>query len=302
MKIKSLTAAVLSLAVIVSGALYGCGQKEDAAAQITTSQTTEGQSAPSTQAESTPSETAPLKVLKIGATPVPHAEILNFIIPKLKEKGIDLQVVEFTDYVQPNLALQNKELDANYFQHRPYLDDFNAKNNTQISPAVDVHFEPLGIYPGKTKTLDDLKEGDTIAVPNDTTNEARALLLLESAGLIKVKEGAGLEATVKDITENKLKLKISELEAAQISRSLPDVNLAVINGNYAIEAGLNAATDALKAEDKDSIAAQTFANFVAVRTGDENREDIKALSEAITSPEVKQFIEENYQGAVVPVF
>ncbi len=299
MKMRSLTAAVLGLAVVISGALYGCGQKAETTTQATT---TEGQPVSSTQAASTPSETVPLKVLKVGAVPTPHAEILKFIAPKLKEKGIDLQVVEFTDYVQPNLALQNKELDANYFQHKPYLDDFNAKNNTQISPTVNVHFEPLGLFPGKTKTLDELKDGDTIAVPNDTTNEARALLLLESAGLIKVKEGAGLQATVKDITENKLNLKISELEAAQISRSLPDVNLAVINGNYAIEAGLNAATDALKAEDKESIAAQTFANFVSVRTGDENREDIKALDEAITSPEVKQFIEEKYQGAVVPVF
>jgi D-methionine transport system substrate-binding protein len=307
MKIRKLTAVVLGLTLVVSGALYGCGQKVESSGAEASQEASTAEAPASTQPESageasTPPETVPLKVLKVGATPSPHAEILNFIVPKLKEKGIDLQVVEFTDYVQPNLALQNKELDANYFQHKPYLDDFNLNNKTQLSPAAAVHFEPLGLYPGKTKKLEDLKDGDSIAVPNDTTNEARALLLLETAGLIKVKEGAGLQATVKDITDNPKKLQFKELEAAQISRSLPDVNLAVINGNYAIDAGLNAAKDALKAEDKDSLAAQTFANYIVVRTGDENREDIKALNEAITSPEVKQFIEEKYEGAVVPVF
>ncbi len=240
--------------------------------------------------------------LKIGASPVPHSEILKFIVPKLKTKGIDLKVIEFTDYVQPNLALENKDLDANYFQHLPYLTDFNKKNNTHIVPAINVHFEPLGIYPGKTKSLKDLKDGDTVAVPNDTTNEARALLLLESTGLIKVKSKAGLQATVKDITENPKNLKIYELEAAQLSRSLPDVNIAVINGNYAIDAGLNAQTDALKAEDKNSVAAKTFANFIAVRKGDEKRPEIKILGQVITSPEVKEFINKKYKGAVITVF
>lgn len=242
------------------------------------------------------------KVLTVGATVKPHSEILKFVQPKLKEKGIELKIVEFTDYVQPNLALQNKDLDANYFQHLPYLEDFNVKNNTQLSSAVGVHFEPLGLYAGKTKALADVKDGDTIAVPNDTTNEARALLLLETAGLIKIKEGAGLNATVKDIVENPKNLEIKELEAAQIARALPDVNLAVINGNYAIEAGLNAAKDALLAEDKDSLAAKTFANIVVVRTGDESREDIKALVEVMTSKETKDFINETYQGSVIPVF
>lgn len=241
-------------------------------------------------------------VLKVGATPVPHAAILRFIAPILKAKGIDLQVVEFTDYVQPNLALQAKDLDANYFQHLPYLKDFNAKNGTTIVPGASVHFEPLGLYPGRTKTIAGLKNGDTIAVPNDTTNEARALLLLESAGIIKVNQSKGLQITARDITGNPKKIKIKELEAAQIARALPDVNLAVINGNYAIEAGLNAAKDALRAEDKSSLAAQTFANFIAVRQGDENRPEIKALEEAITSDAVRKFINDTYKGAVVPVF
>ncbi len=241
-------------------------------------------------------------VLKVGAVPVPHGAVLKFIAPLLKAKGIDLQVVEFTDYVQPNLALQNKELDANYFQHLPYLKDFNAKNGTTIVAGVSVHFEPLGLYPGKTKKLSALKSGDTIAVPNDTTNEARALLLLESAGLITVNHDKGLAATVKDITGNPKKLKIKELEAAQVARALPDVNLAVINGNYAIEAGLNAAKDALKAEDKSSLAATTYANFVAVRAGDENRPEIKVLEEIITSDAVRKFLIDTYKGAIVPVF
>jgi D-methionine transport system substrate-binding protein len=244
---------------------------------------------------------AEVKVLKVGASPTPHAEILKSIAPQLLKQGIKLDVVEFTDYVQPNLALADKTLDANYFQHVPYLEDFNKKNNTKISAGVAVHFEPLGLYPGKTKSLDDVKSGDVIALPNDTTNEARALLLLESAGLLKIKAGAGLEATVKDIAENPKNLKFKELEAAQISRSLPDVNLAVINGNYAIEAGLNPATDALKAEDKNSEAAKTFANVVAFRTGEETPE-IKALEKALTSSTARDFINNKYKGAVIPVF
>lgn len=301
MKHFKLPVLLLALSFIFTLLLAGCGAATTGGESTTetTAAVTEATTAAETSATTTQQE---LKVLKVGATPVPHAEILKFITPILKEKGIDLQVVEFTDYVQPNLALQNKELDANYFQHVPYLEDFNKKNNTQLSAAVPVHFEPLGLFPGKTKKLEDLKSGDTIAVPNDTTNEARALLLLESAGIIKVKADAGLTATVKDIVENPKKIKITELEAAQISRSLPDVNLAVINGNYALEAGLNAATDALKSEDKDSLAAKTFANIITVRTGDENREDIKILDEVITSPEVRDYINQQYKGAVVPVF
>ena len=247
-------------------------------------------------------ETAKLKVLKIGATPAPHAEMLKFIVPKMKEKGIDLQIKEFTDYVLPNTALQNKELDANFFQHLPYLEDFNKKNNTQLTSVAMVHFEPLGLYPGKTKSLADLKNGASISVPSDTTNEARALLLLEAVGLIKMKPDAGLKATPKDIIDNPKKLSIKELEAAQISRSLPDVDMAVINGNYALQAKLNVAKDALKAESSDSLAAKTFANILVVRTGDENREEIKTLKAVLTSNEVRDFIKQKYQGAIIPVF
>ena len=242
------------------------------------------------------------KKLVVGASPVPHAEILAVAKEVLEEKGYELEIKEFTDYVQPNLTLENKEISANYFQHQPYLDDFNAENKTNIVSAAAIHYEPLGLYPGTTKSLDSIKEGAVIAVPNDTTNEARALLLLESIGLIKVNSDAGLKATINDITENPKNIKIEELEAAQIPRVLPDVDLAVINGNYAIQAGLNAAIDALAKEEKDSLAAQTFANILAVKKGDESREDIKALIEALKSDKVKAFIEEKYQGSVIPVF
>lgn len=283
-RILALLGAILSLSIL----LFGCGQKPNSSGE--------------NEADQPDSENDQPVVLTVGASPVPHGEILQFIAPILKEKGIELKIIEFTDYVQPNLALENKDLDANYFQHVPYLDDFNQKNSTHLSATVSVHFEPLGVYPGKTKSLSDVKKGDIIAVPNDTTNEARALLLLESTGLIKVKEDAGLGATVQDIIENPQEIQIKELEAAQLSRSLPDVNFAVINGNYAVEAGLDVSKDALAAEDKDSLAAQTFANIVVVRTGDENREEIKTLGEVITSPEVRDFINGKYKGTVIPVF
>lgn len=240
--------------------------------------------------------------LVVGATPVPHAEILEKAKELLKEKGIELEIVEFTDYVTPNKALANGELDANYFQHLPYLEDFKKKNNLDLTSTVAVHFEPMGIYSKKIKSLDELQDGDQIAVPNDPTNEARALLLLQDNGIITLKEGVGLEATKQDIVDKKVDVEIVELEAAQIPRSLEDVAAAVINGNYAIEAGLSPAKDAITAETKDSLAAKTYANIVAVRAGEENREEIKALNEVLTSPEIKQFIEEKYQGSVIPVF
>ncbi len=243
----------------------------------------------------------PTKIV-IGASITPHAEILAVVKEILAEEGYELEIKKFTDYIQPNLTLDTGDLDANYFQHQPYLDDFNAENKTDLVPIVAVHYEPFGIYGGKTASIEELKDGAQIAVPNDPTNEARALLLLEAQGLIKLKEGSDLKATVNDIVENPKKLDIIEIEAAQLPRSIQDVDLSVINGNYAIQAGLNASTDALATEDKDSLAAATFANIVAVRKGDENREDLKALVKAITSDKVKSFIEEKYQGAVVPVF
>ena len=277
-----LVAVVAIIAVLAAG----CGSKQEAEKT--------GQPAK----ESAKSEIT----LKVGATPVPHKEILEFAKPILKEKGVNLEIVDFTDYVLPNKALATKELDANYFQHVPYLEDFSKENKLDLAYTVKVHFEPMGIYPGKVKALEKLAQGGKIAVPNDTTNEARALLLLEKAGLIKVKPGAGLKATKKDIVENTKKLEIVELEAAQIPRSLPDVDLAVINGNYAVQAGLQAGKDALLSEDKNSEAADTFANIVAIRKGEENNAGIKILGQVLNSPEVKKFIEDKYQGAVVPVF
>lgn len=240
--------------------------------------------------------------ITVGASPTPHAEILEAAKPVLAEEGYDLEVVEFTDYVQPNLNLESGELDANFFQHQPYLDDFNKENGTNLASIAAIHYEPLGIYPGKTATLDALADGAKVAVPNDTTNEARALLLLEAQGLITVDASAGLAATKNDITENPKKLEIVEIEAAQLARSLQDVDIAVINGNYAIQADLNVAKDALAKEEKDSVAATSYANILAVRVGDENREDLKALAKALKSDTVRQFIEDKYEGSVVPVF
>lgn len=241
------------------------------------------------------------KTIVVGASPTPHAEILKAAENVLKEKGYTLKITEFQDYVQPNMALENKELDANYFQHKPYLDEFNEKNGTKLVSAGAVHYEPLGLYAGKTKSLAELSDGATIAVPNDTTNEARALLLLEANGLIKLNPDAGLSATPKDITENPKNLNVQELEAAQLGRSLQDVDMAVINGNYALQADLKV-TDALAKEEKDSEAAQTYANVAAVREGDENSDKTKALMEALKSDDVKKFIEDTYQGSVVSIF
>lgn len=244
---------------------------------------------------------ADMKVLKIGASTVPHAEILNFVKPMLAKKGIDLQITEYTDYVIPNTAVESHELDANYFQHVPYMDSFNKENGTHLVSAVAVHYEPMGLFAGKSASLADLKDGATIAVPNDPTNEARALLLLQQEGLIKIKDGAGLNATPNDIVENPKNIKFFEAEAAAVARSLQDVDYAIINGNYALEAGLKV-SDALALESKDSEAAKTFANIVAVYDGDQNKPEIQALCKALTSEETRKFIEDTYQGSVVPVF
>ena len=247
-------------------------------------------------------ETAERTKLVVGVTPVPHAEILEVVKGVLAEQDIDLEIKEFTDYVQPNLALDNGDLDANYFQHQPYLDSFNEEYELDLTYTVGVHFEPLGLYSRTISSLDEIQDGARIAVPNDTTNEARALLLLQDNGLFTLKEGVGLEATKLDIVDNPKNIEVVELEAAQIPVSLDDVDAAVINGNFAIDAGLNVEKDALVSEAKDSLAADTFANILAVRKGDESRPEIEALSEALTSPEVKEFIEQEYEGAVVPVF
>lgn len=236
------------------------------------------------------------KVIKVGASPDPHAKILEVVKPILKKQGYDLKIVEFTDYVQPNTALEDGELDANYFQHVPYLNDFNKKKGTHLTYTVKVHLEPMGLYSKKVKSISDIKNNATIAIPNDATNEARALKLLEKAGLIKLKN-VDL-ATKLDITENKKNLKFQELEAAQLPRTLQDVDAAVINTNYAIPAGFNPLKDALILESKDS----PYANILAVKKGNEKMPYIKALSNALNSPEVKKYIEDTYKGSIIPAF
>lgn len=237
-------------------------------------------------------------VLKVGATPVPHAEILNEIKPLLAKDGIDLQIIEFTDYVKPNLSLNDKEIDANFFQHEPYLKKFAADRKLDLVNLVAVHIEPMGVYSKKLKDIKSVPDGAKVAIPNDPTNGGRALNILAKAGLIKLKDGVGISATVGDIVENPKNLKITEAEAAMLPRTLDDVDLAVINSNFAMEAKLNPTKDALFIEPKDS----PYANIVAVRKGDENRKEIQALKKALTSPEVKKFIEEKYKGAVIPSF
>jgi D-methionine transport system substrate-binding protein len=241
-----------------------------------------------------------LKKIVVGASPTPHAEILKEAAKLLKDKGYELEIKEFSDYILPNTALADQQLDANYFQHEPYLIDFNKKKGTNLVSAGAIHYEPFGIYAGKAKSLDDLKDGATVAVPNDTTNEARALLLLQAQGLIKLKDQSDITATQKDIAENKKNLKFREIEAAQLVRSLPDVDIAIINGNYALQGGLKI-EDALALEESDSLSAKSYANIIAVRKGDENREDIKALVEVLKSDEIKTYIKNTFQGAVVPL-
>lgn len=243
---------------------------------------------------------ATLTKLTVGASPAPHAEILEFVKPALKEAGYDLEIIVFTDYVLPNTSLQAGELDANYFQHVPYLINFNKENGTDIASAVEIHFEPLGIYAGRADDLSNVAIGAEIGVPADTTNEARALQLLAAQGLITLKEGVGLEATPLDIVDNPKQLKFFESEAALLPRVLKDVDFAVINGNYAIDADI---TDKiLAAESSDSEGAQRFCNIVAVKSGNENDPGVLALIKALTTDETRQFILDTYGGYVVPVF
>ena len=241
------------------------------------------------------------KVITVGATPTPHAEVLeNAVAPILEEQGYDLQVTVFEDYVQPNTAVDSGELDANYFQHINYLDAFNEENGTNLVNAGYVHYEPFGLYAGKSSDLENIADGAKIAVPNDTTNEARALLLLQQEGLITLADGAGVTATTKDIVDNPKNLEIVELEAAQVSHSLQDVDFGIINGNYALEAGLSVA-DALAVESAEGVAAEQYGNIIAVADGNQDSEKIKALVAACQSDEVAKYIEDTYNGAVVPL-
>lgn len=240
--------------------------------------------------------------LTVGATPNPHAEILAQVKDDLAAEGIDLVVKEYSDYVVPNTAVEEGDLDANYFQHTPYMEKFNEENGTHLVSVGKIHYEPMGIYPGLTKTLEELPDGATIAVPNDATNEARALQLLAAQGLIELKEDAGLNATPNDITSNPKNLQFKELEAAMLPQTASEVDLSVINSNFAMEGGMNPATDSLASEDADSEAAQTFANIIAVKEGHENDPAIQALVKALQSDKVKEYIEKTYSGAVVAVF
>lgn len=240
------------------------------------------------------------KTISVAASATPHAEILEQAKPLLEEKGYELEVKIFEDYIIPNEVVESGDFDANYFQHIPYLESFNEEKGTHLVDAGDIHYEPFGIYPGKKESLDDIEEGDTIAVPNDTTNEARALLLLQDNGIIKLKEGVGLEATKNDIEENPHNVEIIELEAAQIPRVVQDMSYVVLNGNYALQAGYSVAKDSLAYEKSDSEAAKTYVNLIAVKEGNEDSEAIKALVEVLKSDEIKEYINETYDGAVIP--
>ena len=268
---KKLLAVVLTGAFVVS-ALAGCGK--------------------STSADD--------KVIKVAASATPHAEILEQAKPLLEAKGYDLQVTVFDDYVQPNEVVESGDFDANYVQHIPYLESFNEEKGTHLVNAGGIHYEPFGIYPGTKASLDELADGDSIAVPNDTTNEARALLLLQDNGIITLKEGAGLTATKNDIVENPYNVDIVELEAAQVPRVKDEVAFMVLNGNYALEAGFSVAKDAIAYEKADSEAAKTYVNVIAVNEGNENSDKIKALVEVLTSQEIKDYINNTYDGAVIP--
>lgn len=239
------------------------------------------------------------ETITVAASATPHAEILEAAKPILEENGYDLQVTVFDDYVQPNLVVESGEFDANYFQHVPYLDSFNEEQGTHLVDAGDIHYEPFGIYPGTKSSLDEIAEGDSIALPNDTTNEARALLLLQDNGLLTLKEGTGLTATVNDIEENPYKLNFVELEAAQVARVVDEVAFVVLNGNYALEAGYSVAKDSIAFESSDSVAAKTYVNIVAVKEGNENEQKIQALVAVLRSEAIQQFIADTYDGAVI---
>lgn len=279
---KKILSLILALTMAVG--LAACGSAEAPAEE-----TTEG------------TEAGEAVTLTVAATATPHAEILAQVVDVLAEQGITLVVDEYNDYVTPNTAVEEGEVDANFFQHTPYMDQFNADKGTHLVSVAKIHYEPMGIYAGMTASLEELPDGATIAVPNDPTNEARALLLLEQEGLIKLADGVGINATTLDIVENSKNLDIVELEAAQIPSRLADVDMAVINGNYALDAGLKVA-DALAIEAADGTAAQAYENVIAVKEGNENNEAIKALVEALQSDTIRDYINDTYNGAVVPMF
>ena len=272
--------AFLLAGVLAIGALTGCGSTDKKAESSTGSTDTQ--------------------VIKVAASATPHAEILEEAKPLLAKEGYDLQVTVFDDYVQPNEVVESGEMDANYFQHVPYLDSFNEEKGTHLVEVGKIHYEPFGIYPGTKSSLDDIADGDVIAVPNDTTNEARALLLLQDNGIITLKDGAGLEATVNDIAENPYNVEIQELAAESVARVADEVAYVVLNGNYALQAGFSVAKDALAYEKSDSEAAKTYVNVIVVKEGNEDNEGVKALVDVLKSDEIKDFINNTYDGAVIP--
>jgi D-methionine transport system substrate-binding protein len=283
--------AILSLVIALAFTLAACGSKNDSS---------NGAAASTAPAASAAASAAPAKevILKVGATAVPHAEILEFVKDKLAKEGVKLEVKVFTDYVLPNTQVAEKQLDANFFQHVPYLDQQNKDRNLNLVKVAGVHIEPFGVYSKVVTKLDDLKDGATVAIPNDPSNGGRALALLEKAGLIKLKEGVGINGTVKDVVENKKNLKFKELEAAMLPRVLPEVDIATINTNYALEAKLVPTKDALYIEDKNS----PYVNIIVSRADNKDSEAIAKLVKALQTEEVKKFINDKYQGAVVPAF
>lgn len=297
---KNRVIAVLAASTLAAGILAGCGSSS---ADTKTADTAATEAAATTEAattEATPADGD--NVIKVAASQTPHSEILAAVKDLLAEEGYDLEVTVFEDYVQPNNVVESGEFDANYFQHVNYLNSFNEENGTHLAIADNgkIHYEPFGIYGGTKTSLDDIADGDAIAIPNDTTNEARALLLLQQEGLIKLNDGVGVTATVNDVAENPHNLELVEVEAAQVPKQLPSVAFGVINGNYALEAGLNVATDALATESAEGDAIQQYVNVIAVKEGNESSAKIKALTDALHSETAVKYINDNYQGAVVP--
>ena len=299
---KRVLASILA-GVLTVGVLTGCGSKTEEAADTTATEETTEDAAEDTAADAEETDAAATETkgtITVAASVTPHAEILAAAKPILAEQGWDLEVTEFDDYVLPNEVVESGEMDANYFQHVPYLDSFNEEKGTHLVEVGKIHYEPFGIYPGTKASLDEIADGDTIAVPNDTTNEARALLLLQDNGIITLKDGAGLTATVNDIAENPHNVKIEELAAESVARVADEVAYVVLNGNYALQAGFSVSKDSLAYEKSDSEAAKTYVNVVVVKEGNEDNEGVKALVDVLKSDEIKNFINEKYDGAVIP--
>lgn len=280
MKKKLLSLALAT--ILTAGLVTGCGSSASSSNQSSSQDNTQK------------------KTITVAASQTPHSEILAEAAKILEKQGYELKVTVFDDYVQPNNVVESGEFDANYMEHVPYMEQFNKENGTHIVNAGGIHYEPFGIYPGTKKKLDDLAEGDTIAIPNDTTNEARALLLLQDNGLLTLKDGAGLTATINDIKENPKKLKFQELEAAQVAKVKDEVAFVVLNGNYALEAGYSVSKDSIAYEKADSEAAKTYVNIIGVKEGNENSDGIKALVKVLKSDDIKKFINDKYDGAVIP--